>query len=79
MVPATAIVSASACSRGRAHDGIRLNLHQVLIANQPRLHQRIRGQDVTEAFAMCARYRFPVGHMGHKDARPDHILKLSAE
>ncbi len=63
----------------RRHDRIALDLHDILVADETCLHQRVGGQDVPEALAVSAGDGLPVVHMRHEDARAHDVLETAAE
>ena len=64
---------------GESNDGFRFHLHQVLVSDQVRLHQGVRGQDARKALAMGAGHGLPVGHVPHEDPGAHHVLEPPAE
>jgi len=56
-----------------ANFSLRLDLHQILISDQVRLHQGVRRLNPGKALSMRTRHRLPDRHPLHEHPRPHHV------
>src|SRR5579859_738433 len=60
-------------------NGLGFDLDQVAIADQPRLHQRVRRANGPKALAVHAGHRLPIIQAADIDARAHHVAQGAAQ